>query len=89
MAAQYQTLVTKTYRITILRQQGSKNRRMCNERNETVMHILSECSKLAQNEYKNHHDMVATMVATMVHRKLCSKYGLNLPNTSMITERRG
>ena len=45
--------------------------RLCNERNETVIHILSECSKLAQTEYKKCHDEVTTMV----HWELCSKYG--------------
>ena len=53
---------TRITRITILRQQGSKNRRMCNERDETVMHILSECSKLAQTIYKKRHDKFAVMV---------------------------
>ena len=43
------------------------------------MYILSECSKLecsklAQTEYKNCHDKVATTV----HWKLCSKYGFEL-----------
>ena len=28
----------------------------CDERNKMVNHIISECSKLAQNEYKNRHD---------------------------------
>ena len=45
--------------------------RLCNERNETVIHILSECSKLAQTEYKKRHDKVVTMV----HWEICSKYG--------------
>ena len=40
---------------------------MSNEKDETVMHILSEHSKLAQ---KCHDKVIA-----MVHWKLCSKYG--------------
>ena len=43
---------------------------MCDERVETVMHILSECLKLAQNEYKKRHDKVATMV----HWELCKQH---------------
>ena len=62
MTEQDQTLVTKAYRDTILKQQGSKKCKMCNERDETVMHILSGCSNLAQAEYKKGHDKVATMV---------------------------
>ena len=34
-------------RVTILKQQGSKKCKMCNERDEAVMHIFSEFSKLA------------------------------------------
>ena len=62
-------LATKAYRVTILKQQGSKKCRMCNESDETVMHILSKCSK----QYKKRHDKVATMV----HWELCSKYGFD------------
>ena len=43
---------------------------MCNEKDETVMHILTESSKLAQTEYKKCHDKVATMV----YWELCRKY---------------
>ena len=30
--------------------------RLCGDRNETINHIISECSKLAQQEYKNRYD---------------------------------
>ena len=33
--------------------------RMCKTRDETVTHIISECSKLAQTDYKARHDRVA------------------------------
>ena len=46
--------------------------RMCGKTGETVSHIVSECSKLAQREYKRRHDIVATMV----HWKLCEKFNL-------------
>ena len=32
--------------------------RMCGTRNETISHIVSECGKLAQKEYKRRHDIV-------------------------------
>ena len=41
MAEQDQTLVTKTYRVTILEQQGSKTFRMCKERDETVITLVN------------------------------------------------
>ena len=36
-------------------QQNSKYR-LCSDRNETINHIISECSKLAQKAYKTSHD---------------------------------
>ena len=36
-------------------QQNSKCR-LCGDRDETINHIISECSKLAQKEYKARHD---------------------------------
>ena len=36
--------------------------RMCNEKGETVWHIVSESKKLAQHEYKRRHDNVAKFV---------------------------
>ena len=47
--------------------------RMCNEREETIFHILSECQKLAQTEYKKRHDKVAQLV----HWNLCKRYGID------------
>ena len=32
--------------------------RLCGDRDETINHIISECSKLAQKEYKARHDWV-------------------------------
>ena len=42
---------------------------MCGERDETVNHIVSECSKLAQREYKIRHDWVGKVI----HWELCKK----------------
>ena len=44
---------------------------MCGARDETVMHILSECEKLAQGEYKKRHDRVASII----HWELCALHG--------------
>ena len=46
--------------------------RMCGEKGETVSHIICECSKLAQKEYKRRHNNVARIV----HREICKKYDL-------------
>ena len=44
---------------------------MCGNRNETVMHILSECEKLALLEYKKRH----VRVATIIHWEWCKHHG--------------
>jgi len=62
LAAQDKALPTRNYKVAIMKEQGSKKRRMCNARDETVMHILSECQKLAQGEYKKRHDQVASII---------------------------
>ena len=43
--------------------------RMCGEKGESVNHLTSECSKLAQHEYKRCYDNVALYV----HWQLCGK----------------
>ena len=44
---------------------------MCGEKGETISHLVSECSKLAQREYKQRHDNVAKYI----HWLLAEKYG--------------
>ena len=46
--------------------------RLLVEIGETISHIVSECSRLAQRDYKRRHDNVARMV----HWKLCEKSNL-------------
>ena len=41
--------------------------RMCGSKGETVAHVMCECGKLAQTEYKERHDNVAWYV----HWQLC------------------
>ena len=53
MAMQDQTLATKASRVTLFEQQGSKKCRMFTEKDETVMHITSEYSKLVQAEWRS------------------------------------
>lgn len=71
MAAQDQALPTRNYKVKIMKEQGTSMCRMCGKRDETVMHILSECEKLAQIEYKKRHDKVATII----HWELCKLHG--------------
>ena len=50
-------------------QQNSKYR-LCSDRDETINHIISECSKLAQKEYKARHDWVGKVI----HWEMCRKF---------------
>lgn len=73
LAAQDQALPTRNYKVNIMKEQSSKMCRMCGSRVETVMHILSECEKLAQGEYKKRHDHVASII----HWELCATHGFD------------
>ena len=47
--------------------------RLCGEREETASHIVAECKKLAQREYKMwRHDKVGQVI----HWKLCQKFNI-------------
>jgi len=70
MAAQDQALPTNAIKVKIDKEEGETMCRMCKNREETVKHIISECSKLAQLEYKRIHDKVAGAV----HWSLCETY---------------
>src|SRR6185436_20098676 len=52
------------------RTRDSTKCRLCNTKDETVDHLLSACSKIAQTDYNERHDKVATML----HWNLCKKY---------------
>ena len=47
-----------------------KLRRMCCEKGETVSHIICECGKLAQKEYKRRYNNVVRIV----HWEMCKMY---------------
>ncbi|CAB3999177.1 Hypothetical predicted protein [Paramuricea clavata] len=53
--------------------------RICGLADETVSHIVSECTLLAQKDYKNvRHDKIAAAI----HRNLCKKYGFEYAEKS-------
>ena len=56
-------------------QQNSKCR-LCGDRDETINHIISECSKLAQKEYKARHDWVDKGI----HWEMCKKLKFDQTN---------
>ena len=56
-------------------QQNSKCR-LCGDRDETINHIISECSKLVRKEYKIRHNWVGKVI----HWKMCKKFKFDHTN---------
>ena len=56
-------------------QQNNKCR-LCGDRDETINHIISECSKLAQREYRARLDWVGKVV----HWEMCKKFHFDHTN---------
>ena len=56
-------------------QQNSKCR-LCGDRDETTNHIISECSKLAQKEYKTRYDWVGRVI----HWEICKQFKFDHTN---------
>ena len=68
IAAQDKARIDKT-------QQISKCR-LCGDRDETINHIISECSKFAQKEYKARHDWVGKVI----HWEMCKEFKFDHTN---------
>ena len=71
-AAQEQAIRTNYIKYHIGRSIENPLSRMCGKRGESVQHIISECKKLAQNEYKK----CRGNVAKIIHWELCKKHVL-------------
>ena len=72
MAAQDQALRTNAIKSRIDKQDISPMCRLCGEREETISHIVAECTKLAQKQYRHwRHDRVALVI----HWTLCKRFG--------------
>ena len=71
IAAQDQAIRTNYIKTMIDKSQNDPKCRICKQSNETISHIVSSCSKLAQKEYKRRHDNVATAI----HWDLSGKCG--------------
>ena len=69
IAAQNNAIRTNYIKAKIDKTQQNSKCRMCGEKAETVNHIISECSKLAQKECKTKHDWVGKVI----HWELCKK----------------
>ena len=61
-AAQEQAIRTNYVKCNIDKSVASPLCRLCHEKGESISHVVSECKKLAQSEYKKRHDNVAKYI---------------------------
>ena len=70
IAAQNSAIRTNHIKARIDKTQQNSKCRLCGDRDETINHIISECSKLAQKEYKTRHDWLGKVI----HWEMCKKF---------------
>ena len=72
IAAQDQSLATRSYHASIIKDGTSPLCRMCNKYDETIDHIVSGCPELAKTEYIHRHNKAAAYM----HWKVCHNYNI-------------
>ena len=78
MAAQNSAKRNNHIKVRIDKTQQNSKCRVCGDRDETINHIISEYSKLAQKEYKATYDWVGKVI----HREIGKKFKFNPANKS-------
>ena len=76
IAAENNAIRTNHIKARLDKTQQNSECRLCGDRNETINHIISECSKLAQKEYKTRHDWVEKVI----HWVLCKNFKFDHTN---------
>ena len=76
MAAQNNVIRTNHIKAKIDKTQQNSKCRLYSDRDETINHILSECSKLAQKEYEARHHWASKVI----HWEMCKKFKFNHAN---------
>ena len=69
VAAQNQSIRTNLVKTKIDKSQGDSLCRVCRKVDESINHIVSGCSKLAQKEYERRHDNLGKIVHLKLARK--------------------
>ena len=69
IAAQDNAIRTNHVKARIDKTQQNTKCTLCGDRDETVNHIISESSKLAQKEYKTRHDWVGMVINWEMYKK--------------------
>ena len=70
IAEQNSVIRTNHIKARIDKTQQNSKCRLCSDRDETINHIISECSKLALKEHKTRHDWVGKVI----HWEKCKKF---------------
>ena len=76
IAAQDSAIRTNHMKAIIDKTQQNSKCKLCGDRDETINHIISECSKLAQRKYKTRHDWVGKEI----HWEMCKKFQFDHTN---------
>ena len=76
MAARNSAIRTNHIKARIDKTQQNSKCRLCSDRYETINHIISECSILAQKEFKARHDWVGKVI----HWEMCKKFKFDHAN---------
>ena len=76
IAAQDNAIRTNHIKARIDKTQQNSKCWLCGDRDETINHIISECSKLAQKEYQARHDWVGKVI----HKEMCRKFQFDHTN---------
>ena len=76
IAAQDNAIRTNHTKARIDKTQQNSKCRLCDDRDETINHIMSECSKLAQKEYKARH----AWVCKVIHMEMCKIFKFDHTN---------
>ena len=69
VATQNESISTNLVKVRIDKSQGDSLCRVCRKVDESIDHIVSGCSKLAQKEYKRRHDNLGKIVHWKLARK--------------------
>ena len=76
IAAQHNAIRTNHIKARIDKTQQNSKYRLCGDIDETINHIISECSKLVQKEYKTRH----AWVGKVTHYEMCNKFKFDYTN---------
>ena len=76
IAAQDNPIRNNHIKARIDKTQQNRKCRRCSDRDETINHIISECSKLALKEYKTRPDWVGEVI----HWEMCKKFKFDHSN---------